>query len=163
MSQTQTYQYPAVGSKAPPFSAPASDGRTVKLTDLKGKTVVLYFYPKDDTPGCTKEACGFRDAHDSIEEAGAVLLGVSPDSMDSHRKFIDKFELPFTLLADEDHSICEAYGVWQEKNVYGKTQMGVARTTFVIDARGRIAHVFENVKPEGHEEAVLDWIQSNLQ
>ena len=97
------------------------------------------------------------------ERRAAILLGVSPDSMDSHRKFIDKFELPFTLLADEDHSICEAYGVWQEKNVYGKTQMGVARTTFVIDARGRIAHVFENVKPEGHEEAVLDWIQSNLQ
>lgn len=162
MGKTKTPQYPATGTKAPAFSAQASDGRTLKLADLKGKIVVLYFYPKDDTPGCTKEACGFRDVHARLQKAGIVVLGVSPDSTESHNKFIDKFKLPFTLLADEDHSICEAYGVWQEKSMYGKTYMGVARTTFVIDAQSRIAHVFEKVKPEGHEEEVVGWIEANL-
>ena len=162
MARTQTSPYPAVGTKAPAFSAPASDGHTVKLSDFKGKIVVLYFYPKDDTPGCTKEACGFRDAQEKFDEASIVVLGVSPDTVDSHRKFAGKFRLPFTLLADEDHSICESYGVWQEKSMYGKTHMGVARTTFVIDDQGRIARVFEKVTPEGHEAEVLDWIAINL-
>ncbi len=162
MAQIQTSPYPMVGTKAPAFTAPASDGRIVRLADLKGKIVVLYFYPKDDTPGCTKEACGFRDAHDKLTQAGIVVLGASPDSVASHRKFIDKLGLPFALLADEDHRICDAYGVWQEKDMYGKKSMGVARTTFVIDAEGRIAHVFERVKPEGHDEEVLAWVEANL-
>ncbi|NLX23691.1 MAG: thioredoxin-dependent thiol peroxidase [Phycisphaerae bacterium] len=161
-STSKAKPYPAAGSKAPAFSAPASDGKTVKLADLKGKVVALYFYPKDDTPGCTKEACGFRDAFDKLRTAGIEVLGVSPDSTSSHRKFIDKFALPFRLLADEDHGICEAYGVWQKKSMYGKEYLGVARTTFVIDRDGTIAHVFEKVKPDGHEQEVLDWVRQNL-
>jgi peroxiredoxin Q/BCP len=155
--------YPKVGNKAPAFTASASTGGKVKLSDLKGKIVVLYFYPKDNTPGCTKEACGFRDAHSKLKKAGIEVLGVSPDSLDSHAKFIEKFDLPFTLLADEDHTICEKYGVWQEKNNYGKKYMGVARTTFVIDPEGKIAHVFTKVKADGHEEQVYQWIEENLQ
>lgn len=155
--------YPQVGKKAPPFSASSSENKTIKLTDLKGKVVVLYFYPKDDTPGCTTEACGFRDAYARLARSGIVVLGVSPDSLESHRRFIEKFSLPFPLLADTDQAISKAYGVWQEKSMYGKKYMGVARTTFVIDRDGRLAHVFEKVKPAGHEQEVLDWIKDNLQ
>ena len=156
-----TSNYPAAGSKAPAFAAPASDGSVVKLADLKGRIVVLYFYPKDNTSGCTKEACGFRDSYKKLTGAGVVLLGVSPDSVKSHEKFISKFDLPFLLLADEDHSLCEAYGVWQQKSMYGRKYMGVARTTFIIDTQGKIAHVFEKVTPAGHEEEVLAWIKQN--
>ena len=154
--------YPAVGSAAPAFKAAANNGKTVSLADLKGKVVVLFFYPKDNTSGCTKEACGFRDAHSKLREAGVEVVGVSPDSAKSHDGFIAKYNLPFTLLADEDKSICQAYGTWQEKSMYGRKYMGVARTTFVIDKKGKIAHVFEKVKAGGHEEEVLTWIQQNL-
>ncbi len=154
--------YPKVGNKAPAFSAAASDGSTVKLSDFKGKTVVLYFYPKDNTSGCTKEACGFRDAHRKLTDSNVVVLGVSPDSVTSHEKFIGKYDLPFLLLADEEHRICEAYGVWQQKSMYGRKYMGVARTTFIIDPDGKIAHVFERVKPVGHEQEVSAWIKEKL-
>ena len=134
------------GDKAPDFPG---------LKELKGKNVVLYFYPKDDTPGCTVEACGFRDSFKEIEKLGAVILGVSPDSEASHNKFISKFKLPFALLPDEDKKICQAYGVWVEKSMYGKKYMGVARTTFIIDKNGKIAKVFASVKPEGHNAEVI--------
>ena len=147
--------WPREGSKAPDFTAVAHDGSQVKLSALKGRPVVLYFYPKDDTPGCTVEACGFRDAHAQFGRHKAVVLGVSPDSPRSHVKFREKFQLPFTLLADEDHSLAERYGAWREKSMYGKTYMGVARSTFVIDAAGTIAKAFTTVKPEGHEHEVL--------
>ncbi len=154
--------FPRIGSKAPAFSAPASGGHQVRLSDFKGKIVVLYFYPKDDTSGCTREACAFRDSHAALTKAGIVVVGVSPDSVNSHDKFAARYELPFTLLTDEDHAICEAYGVWQEKSMYGRKYMGVARTTFVIDADGKIAHVFEKVKPDGHDVEVLEWVRQNL-
>jgi peroxiredoxin Q/BCP len=155
--------YPKVGAKAPAFSAPGSNGKTVKLSDFKGKkNVVLYFYPKDNTSGCTKEACGFRDAHTKLTRAGLAVIGVSPDSLDSHAKFIVRHDLPFILLADEDKKICKSYGVWQQKTLYGRKYMGVARTTFVIDRQGRIAHVFEKVKAAGHEDEVLAWVRENL-
>jgi peroxiredoxin Q/BCP len=154
--------YPKVGTKAPAFTAESSLGKKVKLSDLKGKIVVLYFYPKDDTPGCTKQACSLRDNHGKLQKAGIEVLGVSPDSVASHGKFIDKYELPFTLLADEDQSICSKYGVWQEKSMYGKKFMGVARTTFIIDPDGKIAHVMPKVKPDNHADDVLEWINANL-
>ena len=153
--------YPAVGSAAPAFNAPASNGKTVKLSDFKGRVVALYFYPKDDTSGCTKEACGFRDSHQKLTDAGVVVLGVSPDAVTSHQKFITKYDLPFLLLSDPEHKICEAYGVWQQKSMYGRKYMGVARTTFLIDGAGNILHVFEKVKPAGHDEEVLTWISGN--
>ncbi len=146
---------PREGAKAPDFTAVAHDGSQVTLSALKGRPVVLYFYPKDDTPGCTVEACGFRDAHAQFGRHKAVVLGVSPDSPRSHVKFREKFKLPFTLLADEDHSLAERYGAWREKSMYGKTFMGVARSTFVIDAKGTITKAFTTVKPEGHEQEVL--------
>jgi thioredoxin-dependent peroxiredoxin len=146
---------PQEGSKAPEFNVPASSGGHIALKDLKGKNVVLYFYPKDDTPGCTVEACGLRDSFKDIERLNAVVLGVSPDSLKSHDKFITKFKLPFTLLADEDKKICQNYGVWVEKSMYGKKYMGVARTTFIIDKDGKIAKVFEKVKPEGHPQEII--------
>jgi peroxiredoxin Q/BCP len=154
--------YPAAGAAAPKFTAEASDGSKVKLADYKGKVVVLYFYPRDDTSGCTKEACGFRDSHKKLTDAGIVVLGVSPDSVASHEKFISKYKLPFLLLSDPDKKICEMFGVWQQKSMYGRKYMGVARTTFVIDSMGRIAHVFEKVKPADHDAQVLAWIKSNL-
>lgn len=154
--------YPATGSKAPDFKAAASNGQTIRLSQFKGKVVVLYFYPKDNTSGCTKEACGFRDSFKMLQGAGVTVLGVSPDSITSHEKFIAKYQLPFLLLADEDHKIAEAYGVWQQKSLYGRQYMGIARTTFVIDAAGKIAHVFANVKAAGHDQEVLDWIGANL-
>ena len=147
--------WPAEGARAPDFTAVAHDGSQVTLAGLKGRPVVLYFYPKDDTPGCTVEACGFRDAHAQFGRHKAVVLGVSPDSPKSHVKFREKFGLPFTLLADEDHAIAERYGAWREKSMYGRSFMGIARSTFVIDSAGRIAKAFTSVKPEGHEREVL--------
>ncbi len=144
-----------VGDKAPDFTAQTDGGKTVKLKDFKGNKVVLYFYPKDNTPGCTTEACDFRNNHAALEKKGVVLLGVSPDSVKSHDKFKDKFDLPFPLLADEDHAIAEAYGVWQEKSMYGRKYMGIVRSTFVIDEKGKIADVYEKVKVKGHVEDVL--------
>jgi peroxiredoxin Q/BCP len=143
------------GSNAPEFSLPADDGKTVALKDLRGSPVVLYFYPKDDTPGCTKEACQFRDSWKDVEQAGAVVLGVSPDSVTSHEKFKQKYNLPFPLLADVDHQVATAYGAWGEKSRYGRTYQGILRTTFLINREGRVARVFENVKPEGHAAEVL--------
>ena len=127
------------------------------LKEFKGKSkVVLFFYPKDNTPGCTVEACGFRDKFKEIEKQGTVLLGVSPDGDKSHQKFITKFSLPFTLLSDEDQSVCKAYEVWVQKSMYGREYMGVARTTFLIDKDGKISHIFEKVKPDGHSAEVLE-------
>jgi peroxiredoxin Q/BCP len=147
------------GMKAPAFELPSSGGGRVSLKGLKGRTVVLYFYPKDDTPGCTVEACEFGAANAQIEKAGAVVLGLSPDSAAQHDKFIAKFKLPFTLLADEDHAVCEAYGVWVEKSMYGKTFMGVQRATFLIDAAGIVRRAWPKVKPEGHAAEVLQAIK----
>lgn len=143
------------GQPAPDFALPDQDGRTVRLSDLKGTTVVLYFYPKDDTSGCTKQACGFRDARAAYEEAGARVLGVSPDDAKSHRKFADKYELPFTLLSDTDTAVCQAFGVWKQKSMYGRTYMGVERTTYVIGPDGLVRKVFPRVKVDGHAAAVL--------
>jgi peroxiredoxin Q/BCP len=148
--------WPKVGAKAPDFTAVAHDGSQVRLAALKGRPVVLYFYPKDDTPGCTVEACGFRDSHSQLGRHKAVVLGVSPDSPRSHEKFRAKFKLPFTLIADERHELAEKYGAWREKSMYGKAFMGIARSTFVIDSAGRIAKVFSAVKPEGHDREVLE-------
>ena len=140
---------------APKFTLQADDGSKVRLADLRGRTVVLYFYPKDDTPGCTKEACEFRDHTRQIDKSGAVVLGVSPDSVESHKRFREKYGLDFRLLADPDHKVAEAYGVWQRKSMYGRKYWGIVRTTFVINERGRIAHIFEKVKPAGHAAEVL--------
>jgi thioredoxin-dependent peroxiredoxin len=136
-----------VGDPAPPFEVMTDTGERVKLSDYRGKRVVLYFYPKDDTPGCTTQACGFRDAYPAIEEKNAVVLGVSPDDEKSHVKFKSKFNLPFTLLVDADHAIAEAYGVWGEKTNYGKTYMGIIRSNFVIDETGKIIKTMYNIKP----------------
>jgi thioredoxin-dependent peroxiredoxin len=143
------------GKPAPNFELQSDSGETVSLTDLRGKPVVLYFYPKDDTPGCTAQACGIRDVYAEFERAGAVVLGVSPDDERSHVKFKEKYELPFTLLADTDHSVAEDYGVWGEKSFAGKKYMGVARSTFVIDAEGNVKKVLANVKPATHADEVL--------
>ena len=149
------------GMKAPEFTVPSSTGKEISLKDVRGKKrVVLYFYPKDDTPGCTVEACGFRDNIKKVEQADAVVWGVSPDNTDSHDKFITKFKLPFTLLSDTDKKICQAYGVWVEKSMYGKTYMGVARTTFIIGKDGTIEKIFEKVKPEAHAQEVLDQLKN---
>lgn len=153
---------PAVGSTAPEFTLKTVDGSEVSLKDLKDKkAVVLYFYPKADTPGCTKEACGFRDASSQYRKLDVAVLGVSPDPVQDIRKFAEKYSLPFTLLADADHAVCEKYGVWAEKNMYGKKYWGAARTTFVIQ-KGKVVKVFEKVKPDGHEEEVLAWIRENV-
>jgi peroxiredoxin Q/BCP len=144
-----------VGAKAPAFSAPDQSGKVVSLDDFKGKTVVLYFYPKDDTPGCTTEACSFRDEFSAFRKKGAVVLGVSPDNAKSHAKFAGKFSLPFTLLADEERKIAEAYGVWVEKSMYGKKYMGVERSTFVIDGGGKLKAVYRKVKPAEHVAELL--------
>jgi len=147
------------GSKAPEVKLLTDTGEELKLSSLKGKNVVLYFYPKSDTPGCTTEACGFRDADAKIQKLGAVVLGVSPDPVKAQAKFRSKFELPFTLLADPDHSAAEAFGVWAEKSMYGRKYMGVARTTFLIGKDGKIAKIFEKVKPAGHADEVLAALQ----
>ncbi len=143
------------GIKAPDFTLQDDNGETVKLSALKGKTVVLYFYPKDDTPGCTKEACSFRDGFKEIQKKGALVLGVSPDSVESHRKFKEKFHLNFPLLSDSEKKVVNAYGVWKQKALYGRKYMGVERTTFVIDGAGKIKKIFPKVKVDGHYEEVL--------
>ncbi len=145
---------PKVGDKAPDFKSVNQNGEAVSLSALKGQAVVLYFYPKDSTPGCTVEACEFRDGYAKLKKK-AVLFGVSPDSAKSHAKFIEKFELPFDLIVDEDKAIAKAYGVWVKKSMYGREYMGVARTTFVIGKDGKIAQVFEKVTPKGHADQVL--------
>lgn len=147
------------GTKAPAFSLKDDQGKSVKLGDFKGKPVVLYFYPKDDTPGCTKEACAFRDASSQLKKLGAAILGVSPDSVESHAKFRDKFQLNFPLLADDQHSVAEAYGAWREKNMYGKKSMGIQRSTYLIDGNGKIAQVWKRVQVDGHETQVLEALQ----
>ncbi len=153
---------PTPGTPAPKFTLPASNGKTISLDDFANKqTVVLFFYPKADTPGCTTEACAFRDAAPDYSTANAAVLGISPDPVEDVTNFAQKFHLDFPLLADADHSIAEKYGVWVEKNNYGKIYWGVARTTFVIDKNGKIAHVFEKVKPEGHDKEVLTWLKEN--
>ena len=148
------------GSKAPDFTLPTHDGTKLKLSSLRGSPVVLYFYPKDDTPGCTREACGFRDAKAKFARHGAVVLGVSPDSPASHEKFRAKYKLPFTLLADEGHKVAEKYGAWREKNMYGKKSMGIQRSTFLIDAQGKIAKVWKKVNVDGHDEQVLEALKA---
>ena len=145
---------PVVGKPAPAFTLDTDTGERLSLRDLKGKPVVLYFYPKDDTSGCTAEACEFRDAFPRFDKSKAVILGVSPDPVKSHQKFKAKYELPFTLLADTDHAVAEQYGVWKEKSMYGRKYMGVERTTFIIDAAGKMAKIFEKVKPQGHAAEV---------
>jgi thioredoxin-dependent peroxiredoxin len=146
----------AEGDPAPDFTLPSSTGEKVKLSSLKGKNVVLYFYPEDDTSGCTKEACSFRDNLPKFENLDATILGVSKDSLDSHRKFIQKYDLNFTLLSDEELKVSNLYGTWKEKNLYGKKYWGTERSTFVIDKKGKIRKIFRRVKVEGHEKQVLD-------
>ncbi len=150
------------GQPAPSFKLPTSGGNVISLDDFRGKQiVVLFFYPQADTPGCTTQACGFRDALADYDKANIAILGISPDPVEDVEKFASKFALNFPLLADTDHSIAEKYGVWVEKNNYGKKYWGVARTTFVIDKKGVIARVFEKVKPEGHEQEVLTWLRAS--
>jgi len=147
---------PQEGKRAPTFTLPASDGSKVALRDFAGKkNVVLYFYPKDNTSGCTKEACQFRDCFQTYKKADAVILGVSPDPVSSHEKFSDKFDLPFLLLADEKKQVAEKYGVWQQKSMYGRKYMGIVRSTFVIDKKGKIAKIFSKVRVPGHDQEVL--------
>ena len=144
------------GRKAPGFSLPSDSGKTIALEDYKGRNkVVLYFYPKDDTSGCTAQACEFRDNWKAVQAAGAVVIGVSPDGVASHGKFKGKYQLPFPLLADEDHAVAEAYGAWGEKSMYGRKYHGILRTTFVIGTDGKIEKVFQKVKPKGHAAEVL--------
>ncbi len=146
---------PALSQAAPDFHLEDQNGQDVRLSQFRGQHVVLYFYPKDNTPGCTQEACDFRDEHSALRAAGAVVLGVSPDSAASHQKFITKFSLPFPLLVDKDHAVAEAYGVWGEKTLYGRTFMGLVRSTFLIDPKGRVARVWPKVKVAGHVQEIL--------
>lgn len=148
-----------VNDKAPDFTLPDQNGKEVSLKDFRGKTVVLYFYPRADTPGCTIEACEFRDSHRKIQNAGAVILGISPDQPKDQKKFEQKYDLPFTLLGDAEKKVGNAYGVFQEKNMYGKKVMGVVRTTFIIGPDGKIQHIFPKVKAEGHAEEVLTYLK----
>ena len=150
----------AVGAKAPAFSLKDTKGETVKLSDFKGQKVVLYFYPKDDTPGCTKEACGFRDEFAQLKKRGAVVLGVSADEQKAHQKFTEKYSLPFTLLSDPEHAMIEKYGAWVEKSMYGRKYMGIARITYIIDEAGKIAHAFAKVKPDTHAQEVISAIDA---
>ncbi|MCX7606500.1 MAG: thioredoxin-dependent thiol peroxidase [Bacteroidia bacterium] len=152
MSQTQ---FLSVGAPAPDFEAPDQSGRMVRLSDFRGKKVVLYFYPKDDTPGCTKEACNLRDHYATLQANGYVVLGVSADDVQSHKKFAEKYSLPFPLLADPDKKIIQAYGAWGKKRMYGKEYEGIQRITYVIDEQGRVAHVITKVKTESHAEQIL--------
>ncbi|MGH7701890.1 MAG: thioredoxin-dependent thiol peroxidase [Gemmatimonadales bacterium] len=148
------------GTKAPPFSLPSDGGEQVSLKALQGRKVVLYFYPKDDTSGCTVEACEFRDHWAEVKRSGAVVLGVSPDPVSAHDKFKRKYALPFPLLSDPDHSVAEAYGAWGDKSMYGRKYQGILRTTFVLDEAGRVLRVFEKVKPRGHAAEVLAALES---
>lgn len=149
-----------VGAKAPDFSLAAQDGKTYSLKDFRGKKIVLYFYPKDDTSGCTKEACSFNDNLAAVKRKGAVVLGVSPDAVKSHQKFSVKYDLRFPLLSDESKEMLSTYGVWQKKSMYGRTYMGVVRTTVIIDEEGKISHIFPKVKVEGHTAEVLNALSS---
>jgi thioredoxin-dependent peroxiredoxin len=144
------------GQEAPDFTLPDQDGNELALSDLRGQTVVLYFFPKADTPGCTAQACGVRDHRSDYEGSGARVVGVSPDTVTAQRKFADKYGLDFTLLADEDHEVADLYGVWGEKKMYGKTYMGVTRATFLIDPEGKVVKVFPKVSPKTHDEVVLE-------
>jgi thioredoxin-dependent peroxiredoxin len=150
------------GKQVQDFTLPANSGESVSLSDYKGKNVVLYFYPKDMTPGCTTEACDFRDQHEKFEDLDAVILGVSPDPVESHEKFINKYDLPFLLLADENHEIAEQFGVWKLKKNFGKEYYGIERSTFIIDKEGNLAEEYRKVKVEGHVEAALEYIRENL-
>jgi peroxiredoxin Q/BCP len=147
---------PEVGKKAPDFYLIDQDGKKISLKDFKGKKVVLYFYPKDNTSGCTKEACNFRDDFPKFKKTDAIILGVSPDSVESHKKFASKYNLPFTLLSDEDKKVLKKYDVWKEKSMYGRKYMGVVRTTYVIDENGKIKNVFSKVKVDGHNSEVME-------
>ncbi|MDN3670965.1 thioredoxin-dependent thiol peroxidase [Echinicola jeungdonensis] len=144
-----------VGKKAPDFEAKDQDGNTIRLSDFKGKKVVLYFYPKDNTPGCTAQACNLRDNYDALLDAGYVVLGISPDSEKSHKKFIEKQNLPFPLISDEDKTVHNLYGTWAEKKNFGKTYMGTVRTTFVIDEEGNLAEIIDKVKTKEHSNQIL--------
>src|SRR6266581_2816960 len=150
-----------INDKAPEFTLPDQNGEEVPLKDFRGKWVVLYFYPRADTPGCTIEACEFRDSHKKTERVGAVVLGISPDTPNAQKKFEEKFDLPFTLLGDADKKVCNLYDVYKEKNMYGKKVMGVVRTTFIIGPDGKIKQIFNKVKPEGHAEEVLSYLKSS--
>ena len=150
------------GTRAPAFTLTADDGSKIKLADLKGRPVVLYFYPADDTPGCTREACAFRDRSAELKKLGVKVLGVSPDDVASHVKFRDKYKLNFPLLADPDHKVAEKFGAWREKNMYGKKSMGIVRSTFLIDKHGIIQRVWRSVKVDGHDTAVLDALNRML-
>jgi peroxiredoxin Q/BCP len=152
---------PTTGDAAPDFQLKDQNGNDVKLSQLRGKNVVLYFYPKDDTSGCTREACDFRDEHSALEAAGAVVLGVSPDDTKSHMKFATKYSLPFPLLADTERKVCDAYGVWGEKSLYGRKFLGVTRATFVIDTEGKVAHVWPKVKVDGHVQEILQTLKGS--
>ena len=147
-------------TSAPDFELLTDEGTSLRLSSLRGRPVVLYFYPADDTPGCTTQACALRDDFPEFESRGAVILGVSPDSVESHRRFKAKYNLPFTLLADTDHQVAEQYGVWKEKSMFGRSYMGVERTTFVIDPEGRVAFVFERVKPATHATDVAEALRT---
>lgn len=149
------------GTQAPEFTLQDENGEERKLSDYRGQPLVLFFYPKDDTPGCTTEVCNFRDDYTAYQEAGVTILGISPDSVKSHTKFKNKFDLPFTLLADEGHRVCDAYGVWGPKKFMGREYEGVLRTTYLIDKDGVISHVFENVKPADHSVEVLEALRQS--
>ncbi len=148
------------GITVPDFTLKTDDGSKFSLSDMRGKKVVLYFYPKDDTPGCTKEACSFRDDYSEIMASGAEVVGVSPDTVQSHDKFKGKYSLPFTLLSDPEHCVAEMFGAWGEKKMFGKTSMGIIRSTFIIDEEGKIAKVFPKVKPDNHSQEVLEALAS---
>jgi thioredoxin-dependent peroxiredoxin len=148
------------GSKAPAFTLPADDGSDVKLAKLKGSPLVLYFYPADDTPGCTREACAFRDRSQELKKLGAKIFGISPDDVASHVKFKGKYKLNFPLLADPDHKVAEKFGAWREKNMYGKKKMGIVRSTFLIDPDGVVKKVWRSVKVDGHDAAVIEALKN---
>ncbi|KIL37398.1 peroxiredoxin [Cohnella kolymensis] len=150
-----------VGKPVPDFELPATNGGTVRLGDFRGRKVVLYFYPKDMTPTCTQQSCDFRDANDAITEANAVILGISTNDLKSHYKFIEKYDLPFLLLADPEHRVCDLYGVWQEKKLYGRTYMGIVRSTFLIDESGKLLKEWRNVRVKGHSQDVLNAVTSS--
>ncbi len=147
------------GAKAPAFTLLDDTGKKVKLAELKGHPVVLYFYPRDDTPGCTKQACAFRDQFQELKQLGVTLLGVSTDTAEVHTKFRNKYDLPFPLLVDSDHAMSEKYGAWREKNMYGKKSMGIQRSTYLIDAQGKVAAVWKRVKVDGHDEQVIEAVK----
>ncbi|PAQ15621.1 thioredoxin-dependent thiol peroxidase [Bacillaceae bacterium SAOS 7] len=152
----------AIGEMAPDFTLPANNGEEVKLSDYRGKNIVLYFYPKDMTPGCTTQACDFRDQHASFSDVNTVILGISIDPVERHQKFIDKYDLPFLLLADEEHKVCELYDVWKLKKNFGKEYMGIERSTFVIDTEGKLVKEWKKVKVKGHVEEALQFIRDEL-